>query len=662
MAKSNIIVKDQENKDRLYSLMEANQRIHANTARDISALSHRTMVTRATAEIVNRSPYYPGTYEASRPFAALPTSFPTIIYNCRTAYYTVGIVRNVIDLLTDFICEDIKIIHGNKKDEAFFRVWAKKIGLYEVVTEFAKHMLIDANVVVKRTTAKITSAVGEQWDQEIKDEQALAKPDVKLYKQKDELKKNEIPIKYSFLNVAALDWDGSEIGQLTGQKTLVFRVAPKIINTMRANSEVLREQLSSNVTMEEFDAVLKTGKHKIDMSKVYIGHVKKDSWQDWAIPYLYAVLKDLMFKEKLRQLDIAATDGTINPIRLWKLGAHKEKIFPESTAIDLLADLLKNNPGGGPYDIIWDDMIDMKDYYPPIDKILAKGKYDEVDKDILVGLGVPEVLLGGDGANFSNSFIQLKTITERVKYIREQISVWLEKELKMLCKAMEIKTMPKVRFGQMNLEDENTTKKLIVDLLDRGIISVEAVLDAYGEDFTIEMDRIRREKPILKSVDVEIVGPFTQNDEPPKGKLPGGRPIKKVETQQRKQRKPKPRRSFAHGLFTAFEKVNELDKILTEIYLKKNKLSNARKLKNEDIKLIDKLRANILPSITPDTELTQDVVLEILADLKIDNNFVDILDEQLKAYVEQKNGELSFNDKKSAETTAWLLYLSDEEE
>jgi hypothetical protein len=205
------------------------------------------------------------------------------------------------------------------------------------------------------------------------------------------------------------------------------------------------------------DGVRKNGGYELDMDKIFVSYSKKDSWDDWAVPFLYSVISDIKFKDKLRQAEIAALDGVINVIRVWKLGDHKEKILPAEGAIDRLLEILETNTGGGAIDIVWDSMIDMKDYYPPIAEILGADKYKEVDRDILIGLGIPEVLLGGGGANFSNSFIQLKTIIERLKAVRTKITEWLDKEVQLVCKAMDIK-IPRIRFGQMNLEDEKNSQ------------------------------------------------------------------------------------------------------------------------------------------------------------------------------------------------------------
>src|SRR5690606_10512365 len=104
----------------------------------------------------------------------------------------------------------------------------------------------------------------------------------------------------------------------------------------------------------------------------------------------------------------------------------------------------------------------------PIENILGEEKYNQVNRDILIGLGVPEVLIGGKGGNFSNSFIQLKTLIEKLKYVRSRVIEWLETEIAILCKSMDIKILPKIKCPPI-LDDENTTRKLIVGLFDRGI-------------------------------------------------------------------------------------------------------------------------------------------------------------------------------------------------
>lgn len=47
-------------------------------------------------------------------------------------------------------------------------------------------------------------------------------------------------------------------------------------------------------------------------------------------------------------------------IRLWTLGSLEYKIFPSKEAVQKLADILLNNSGEGPVDIVWGPDLSVK--------------------------------------------------------------------------------------------------------------------------------------------------------------------------------------------------------------------------------------------------------------------------------------------------------------
>jgi len=62
-------------------------------------------------------------YEGFRPNDAIPTTPKGIIHACMEAYRKVGIIRNVIDLMGDFGCQGIEIVHPNRRIQNFYRSW-----------------------------------------------------------------------------------------------------------------------------------------------------------------------------------------------------------------------------------------------------------------------------------------------------------------------------------------------------------------------------------------------------------------------------------------------------------------------------------------------------------------------------------------------------------
>ena len=62
-------------------------------------------------------------YDAFRSGEARPIKSQHIIHACDVAYKKVGIVRNVIDLMSDFGSQGVKLVHENKRIQRFSDRW-----------------------------------------------------------------------------------------------------------------------------------------------------------------------------------------------------------------------------------------------------------------------------------------------------------------------------------------------------------------------------------------------------------------------------------------------------------------------------------------------------------------------------------------------------------
>ena len=544
-----------------------------------------------TTNINTRAPMGRSDYDYWRPNERIPTKFNDVVGACRAAYKTNGTVRNVINLMVDFAVEDMRILHEDKDIETFYKVWADRVNIYDKIEEFARHILIDGNVAVKRFTGKLTAPAQKEW------EKIVAKSDLPpLKRPSNKTERREIPLNYYFLDIRSLDWVHTDIEHMAGKPRIAIRLSDKSISKIKKNlgATDLKGLLADDIRKSLDDKSSRKSYIELDMEKLYVAHYKKDSWDRWADPYLVAVLKDLQFKNKLHQADLSALDGVINTIRLWKLGDHKEKIFPNQSIVNRLVDILQTNTGGGALDIVWDDMISMEEFYPPVDKILGPEKYTQVNQDILFGLGIPEVLLGGQGANFSNSWIQLKTIVEKLEFIRQKIVDWMQEEFLQVAKGMGFAKPAKARFGKMDLHDENISKKLIVGLMDRGIISVETVLKTYGEDYLVELERISRENKEFEENNLERKNPLDNGPDPEDGG--DGRPPGTKEDNKRSERKPKPRTGSIDYIY-ASEIVDKVDKFLSPLMLDYYGIKNLRQVTAEQREEMDKIKLTILSNI-----------------------------------------------------------------
>ena len=58
-------------------------------------------------------------YDYFRPEESIPTHIKGILTKADVIYNRVGLVKNVIDLMGDFACQGIRLVHPNKKIERF---------------------------------------------------------------------------------------------------------------------------------------------------------------------------------------------------------------------------------------------------------------------------------------------------------------------------------------------------------------------------------------------------------------------------------------------------------------------------------------------------------------------------------------------------------------
>tara|TARA_R110000751_G_scaffold10972_2_gene39593 strand:- start:1578 stop:3782 length:2205 start_codon:yes stop_codon:yes gene_type:complete len=429
-------------------------------------------------------------YDTFRPSEAVPKRQKEAIRMCMAAYDKVGIIRNVVDLMSDFASTGINIVHPNKKIEKFFKAWFNKVHGKERSERFLNTLYRCGNVVVKRRIAKIS----KKAERELK---AIGKTDMDIYDLN--FKKREIPWRFDFLNPLSVEVIGGELATFVGQPQYALKISRMVssLATKGLKSGSPNQALTSLLPPDIIEAV-KRGENIIplDPDKTSVFFYKKDDWMVWASPMIYAILDDIIMLEKMKLADVSALDGAISNIRLWSLGDLENKILPTKAAINKLRNILSSNVGGGTMDLVWGPELKFTESSTQVYRFLGKEKYEPVLTNIYAGLGVPPTLTGmaGGGGGFTNNFISLKTLIERLEYGREILVRWWQQELEIVQKAMGFRLPARIHFDQMVLSDEASEKNLLIQLADRNIISSETVLERFGEIPEIEKIRIRREE------------------------------------------------------------------------------------------------------------------------------------------------------------------------
>ena len=544
-------------------------------------------------------------YESFRSGERLPVKPKEVIYACEQAYKNFGIIRNIIDLMSDFAIKGIDINHKNESIQNFYKAWFKKVNGRERSERFIHGIYKGGQVIVKRQTAKLKNSD----EQELK--KAVGAPDTEI-DSKVKIAAREIPWRYTFLNPLTVELLGEEIAPFLGKESYRFAIKLTDVfnNKLKANKEMIKD------LPKDIQSAINTGKKllPLDKDKIVVFYYKKDDWDVWANPMISSILPDLQTLEKLRLADKAALDGVISSIRIWKLGDIEAKIIPTPEIMLRLAEMLTNNVGGGVMDLVWGPDIKLEETSSNAWQFLGTAKYDPVINSILQALGIPSALSGtSKSTGFTNNYLSLKTLTERLEYGRMLLKEFWAYEIELVQKAMGFRSPAELVFDDL-LSDEASEKQLWLNMYDRDLVSIEAVQERFGVTPEIEAIRIKRESQKRKSGDIpEKVGPFIK-DEEVVGAPGQGRPINSNDKKSRKTKTVKPRSSasLVESLSIASNKLNDISKIVTKKYLKSLSKKTLRELTDEEADSLEEFKFSVLCQFDLDEQITEKSIAKTL--------------------------------------------------
>ena len=717
------------NKDNIFYSSYANKEgepqadfssLNAGLASDNLSIHHSqasNVFRNAAPNISVRDGYAREHYEYFRPDEALPKTVVEEIKFSNTAYKRIGLIRNVIDLMADFGCQGISLVHKNKKWQKFYTEWAKKIDFTERSERFLNLFFRLGNVVVKRSTAKLKEA-------DVKNLlSGFAGADLE-FKNPPKLDKREIPWDYEFLSPVNLKILGNELGAFVGRPTYAFSLPDSLVAQILKPKDKIERDLVAQIPDYILTAVRKGQKDIVlDPHKTSVYFYKKDDWEMWASPMLSSILDDLIHFNKLKLADNAALDGVINAIRVWKLGNIEYKIMPGPAAFNRLSEVLMNNVGGGSMDLIWGPDIELVETSSESYKFLGAEKYSQTLNNIYSGLGIPPTLAGSGGTGLTNNMVSIKTLIERLEYGRTILREFWEKEIKLVQKSMGIPTPAQIVFEKATLTDEVAEKALWIQLCDRDIITVDSLQKRFGLIPEVEnIMRDREEKARLKKkmpvkagpyhngsfeqdltklalqqgtinpqqAGVKIQGDLPAPDKslldhtseqaielakmapktPPigtkkKGVSGQGRPKNKKDGSKRKDRKAKPlgSKAFLLNMSWAANAQKKITEIINPLFFEMKNKKDLRELSEQEFSDLEDIKNSLLYQYNPLDEISEDNLTEkILLDCKVPEQALSRYQKTVSLYSEQFNKQPSQDEQRRLFAAVYAIHKTIGEE
>lgn len=613
-----------------------------------------------------RDGYTKEDYDWFRPDGRTAVTIRESIKRCMLAYERHGLVRNIIDMMADFTIQGITLNHPNEKIEKFYKAWFRKIHGVERSERFVNLFFRIGNVVVQRSTAKISGKQEDQMRAQGADVEINPGPPIV---------RREIPWRFTFMNPLVLQVVAEELAAIIGPEGYMYQIKLPS-NVITSIKKKRKSESESSILRMMPDSVLDavqngTNAITLDKDKVRSFFYRKDDWHVWAVPMLNPILTDLDLLEKMKLADKSALDGAISCIRVWRLGNIEARIMPTAAGISRLAEMLMNNVGGGVMDLIWGPEIDLLETKTDVHQFLGATKYAPVLAQIFAGLGIPPTLVGSEtDGGFTNNAISLKTLIERMNYARQALVEFWEEEIRIVQQAMGFRFPATIGFDRMTLMDEAQEQALLIQLLDRMGMSLETIQERFGMSPEIENVRIRREnrkrdagqlprkagpfhgdnemdlKKIMASTGIHTAselgvnlnerkpgeqspaevtnklqsklqsvknkGKQAETTSKPKGRSGQGRPKNKKDSTQRKKRTPKARTSASDAFMQAFAWAEDAQASIASItspaYLASIGKKTLRELSTEQARAFEAYKFNLLCNLDPDTPVNEDTV------------------------------------------------------
>jgi hypothetical protein len=648
-------------------------------------------------------------YDFFRPDEAVPREFKIILKKAEDIYQRVGLVKNVIDLMGDFASQGIRPVHKNKRIEKFYKTWFKKVKGKERSERFLNNIYKTGNVVITRQTGKLSLKATEKLYK------TAASPDFQIQDTEDvkQQEKREIPWQYTFIDPVYVEVSAGALSSFVQNKSYELILPPTLRKVVNNPKNIAEKNIVAGLPQAILEAAKTKKPYPLDPDKTIVFHYKKDDWQAWAYPMIYAIMDDITIIEKLKLADMAALDGAISNIRIFKLGSLEHKIAPTKAATAKLAQILGNNVGGGTMDLVWGPDIELIESKTNVHQFLGESKYIPHLNSVYAGLGIPPTLTGTFGAaGTTNNFISLKTLTQRLQYGRDMLVEFWEKEMALIQKAMGFKYSAKIEFDRMDLSNEDAEKALLIQLVDRNLISDELLQTRFGFDPDMEKTRLNREirernsermirkagpwhdptpENSLKKIALQtgIVAPSeigltlekkksgekpalemkTSNKSPTKLAKDSSESLPKEAGEGRpknaKDSKPRQTKTFspqtgAKMMFWANDAQEKISKIINPILLEFYNKKNLRSLSNEEIIELDNIKTKILFSLQPLTDVSPDDIIPQINNLSAShiNEKISLYNSWINQLRLELSKELTVEEQKQAKASFYSMVYS----
>ncbi len=418
--------------------------------------------------------------------------FVKSVNHCRFFYKTEPLVSTVLDKLVEIGINDITFTKGKLSANELRVFESLKPRLLEFAEQMATEYLLSGLVVPEIGYSKVDKdfifALG------VKKYSSLELPDSMWVRDPTTIK-----IKVTIAS---------------DKPSYFVKIPQELVNFLKSKGKYpdgTQDEKLYNILVEQFpefvDAILK-GQTEFLLEQDVVLRRKYTSDNPYPIPYIQSALEPLHHKRKLRRMDYSIIDKVISAVMHIKLG---DKDFPISDSeeskeyIDNIAAQLRMRGRNEQvleriFQLITNHTVEIKWIFPETEALLNVEKYNDINQEILFGLGFPRVLITGEAQKSGTSDSEIATLSplKTAEGFRRKIVEVLQDICTEVSKRNGFTSVPRVSFTAINLHKFQDFLNGLRMLWDSAAISRTSLGQQFGYDFDTEVEKMAEEMNTLR--------------------------------------------------------------------------------------------------------------------------------------------------------------------
>jgi len=386
-------------------------------------------------------------------------------------YYTEPIVGSSVNVLASLARKGFENDIDDENIKQFYDVWLFDVNFDEILEWIFLDFFKVGHVTTYKVLAKYeprVSYLSPVPGQKLKTTKKTASMETAA--KKAIWSKGHLPVAYTVLNPLLVNITGNLLFDNVSTKITPPPELTALIKKPSGEQTDEEKDLLKALPSDLKTAAEKGGEYQLDSRLV--GHItyRKQPYERYAKPKSTKVFDSIEYKKALRQADLSTLDGISNYILKITIGNDEYPVVSQEE-LEAVAQLF-NTPSKS-FDVVWNHTLNIeKIVSPEIDKILGKGKYEQVDDDLTTGLAMSRALIdGGGGLNSAEVDLLTKGLMEEINYARRQVTRWIYREYQQIAEAMGFERFPKIRWDDGILLDTILYMNTLSQMVDLNMLS-----------------------------------------------------------------------------------------------------------------------------------------------------------------------------------------------